>query len=92
MWIILGVVTIVGVWFVGDTGRAAQARDAAHPVLENRLATYAVAAVALLVLALFAPTVATSWVAALVLVVLIVAGIEVVRRIVLGETRSPAGR
>ena len=91
VWIILGVVTIVGVWFVGDTGRAAQARDAAHPVLENRLATYAVAAVALLVLALFAPTVATSWVAALVLVVLIVAGIEVVRRIVLGETRRPAG-
>jgi len=91
VWIILGVVTIVGVWFVGDTGRAAQAREAAHPLLENRLATYAVAAVALLVLALFAPTVATSWVAALVLVVLIVAGIEVVRRIVLGETRSAAG-
>ncbi len=91
VWIILGVVTIVGVWFVGDTGRAAQARDAAHPVLENRLATYAVAAGALLVLALVAPTVATSWVMALILIVLIVAGIEVVRRIVLGATRSPAG-
>ena len=92
VWIILGVVTIVGVWFVGDTGRAAQARDAAHPVLENRLATYAVAAVALLVLALVAPTVATSWVMALILIVLIVAGIEVVRRIVLRETRSEVGR
>ena len=90
VWIILGVVTIVGVWFVGDTGRAAQAREAAHPLLENRLATYAVAAVALLVLALFAPTVATSWVAALVLVVLIVAGIEVVRSIALRESRQPA--
>jgi hypothetical protein len=92
VWIILGVVTIVGVWFVGDTGWAAQARDAAHPVLENRLATYAVAAGALLVLALVAPAVATSWVMALILIVLIVAGIEVVRRIALGETRSPAGR
>ena len=92
VWIILGVVTIVGVWFVGDTGRAAQARDAAHPVLENRLATYAVAAVALLVLALVAPTVATSWVMALILIVLIVAGIEVVRRVVLRETRSEVGR
>jgi hypothetical protein len=91
VWIILGVVTIVGVWFVGDTARAAQARDAAHPVLENRLATYAVAAGALLVLALVAPTVATSWVMALILIVLIVAGIEVVRRIALGETRSAAG-
>ena len=91
VWIILGVVTIVGVWFVGDTGRAAQARDAAHPVLENRLATYAVAAGALLVLSLVAPTVVTSWVMALILIVLIVAGIEVVRRIVLGATRSPAG-
>ena len=88
VWIILGVVTIVGVWFVGDTGRAAQARDAAHPVLENRLATYAVAAGALLVLALVAPTVATSWVTALILIVLVVAGIEVVRRIVLAETQE----
>ena len=51
-------------------------------------ATYAVAAGALLVLALVAPTVATSWVMALILIVLIVAGIEVVRRIVLGETSS----
>ena len=91
VWIILGVVTIVGVWFVGDTARAAQARDAAQPVLENRLATYAVAAGALLVLALVAPTVATSWVMALILIVLVVAGIEVVRRIALGETRSAAG-
>ena len=91
VWIILGVVTIAGVWFVGDTGRAAQAREAAQPVLQNRLATYAVAAVALLVLALVAPTVVTSWLMALILVVLVVAGIEVVRRIALGEARSAAG-
>ena len=44
VWIILGVVTLVGVWFVGDTRRAVQARRAAQPVLENRLATYGIAA------------------------------------------------
>ena len=29
VWIVLGIVTLVGVWFVGDTRRAAQARRAA---------------------------------------------------------------
>ena len=91
VWIILGLITLVGVWFVGDSRRAGQARRAATPALESRPTTYAIAAVGILVLALFAPTVATSWVAALVLVILVVAGIEVVRRVVLEETRSPAG-
>ena len=89
VWIILGVITLIGVWFVGETARAAQARRAAAPALASRPTTYAIAAVAILVLALFAPAIATSWLTALVLVILVVAGIEVVRRIVLGETRSP---
>ena len=55
VWIILGVVTIAGVWFVGETRRAADARRAAAPVLENRVTTYAIAAGALLALALVAP-------------------------------------
>ena len=92
VWIILGLITLVGVWFVGDSRRAGQARSAATPALESRPTTYAIAAVGILVLALFAPTVATSWVAALVLVILVVAGIEVVRRVVLAETGSPAAR
>ena len=41
VWITLGVVTLVGVWFVGETDRAAQARRAAQPVLQNRVTTYA---------------------------------------------------
>ena len=85
VWIILGIVTLVGVWFVGDTSRAAQARRAAAPVLESRVTTYLVAAVALLVIALVAPTVVTSWVMALVLIALIVAGVEVVRGVVRRE-------
>ena len=85
VWIILGTVALVGVWFVGETRRAADARRAAQPVLENRVTTYALAAGALLVLALVAPAIARGWLSALVLVGLIVAGIEVVRSIALRE-------
>ena len=70
---------------MGETRRAADARRAARPVLENRVTTYALAAGALLVLALVAPAIARGWLSALVLIALIVAGIEVVRSIVLRE-------
>jgi hypothetical protein len=85
VWIVLGIVTLVGVWFVGDTRRAAQARRAAAPVLESRPATYAFAAVALLVVALVAPPIARGWLTALVLIALVVVGVEVVRSIALRE-------
>ena len=85
MWIILGVVTLVGVWFVGETGRAAQARRAAQPVLENRVTTYALAAGALLVLVLVAPAIARGWLSALVLLALVILGVEVIRNIALRE-------
>ncbi len=90
VWIILGVVTIAGVWFVGETRRATDARRAAAPVLENRVTTYAIAAGALLALVLIAPQIARGWLSALLLIALIVAGIEVVRAIVLREARQPA--
>jgi hypothetical protein len=90
VWIILGVVTVAGVWFVGETRRAADARRAGRPVLENRVTTYAIAAGAVLVLALVAPAVARGWLSALVLIALIVAGIEVVRAVVLREARQHA--
>jgi hypothetical protein len=90
VWIILGIVTLLGVWFVGGTRRAADARRAAMPVLENRVSTYAIAAGALLVLVLVAPAIARGWLSALLLIALIVAGIEVVRAIVLREARQPA--
>jgi hypothetical protein len=83
--ITLGLVTLAGVWFVGETRRAAQARRAAAPVLENRVTTYGIAAVALLVLALVAPLFARGWLMSLVLIGLAVAGIEVVRSIVSRE-------
>jgi hypothetical protein len=86
--ITLGLVTLAGVWFVGETHRAAQARRAAAPVLENRVTTYGIAAVALLVLALVAPLFARGWLMSLVLIALAVAGIEVVRRVV-GQEQQP---
>jgi len=85
--ITLGLVTLVGVWFVGDTTRAADARRAAAPVLESRARTYTIAAVALLVLALAAPLFARGWPMSLVLIGLAVAGIEVVRNIVQREAQ-----
>jgi hypothetical protein len=85
--ITLGIVTLVGVWFVGDTKRAADARRAAAPVLESRAWTYTIAAVALLVLALAAPLFARGWPMSLVLIGLAVAGIEVVRNIVQREAQ-----
>ena len=90
MWIILGLITLVGVWFVGDTARAAQARRAAAPVLESRPTTYGIAAVGLLALALVAPQVSRGWLSALVLIGLVVAGIEVVRSIVTRGAQQPA--
>ena len=82
VWIILGVITLIGVWFVGETDRAARARRAAAPTLENRAATYGIAAVAVLALVLVAPQISRGWLSALLLVGLVVAGIEVVRGIV----------
>ena len=89
VWIILGVVTLLGVWFVGDSSRAARARGVASPVLESRPTTYAIAAGALLALVLVAPQIARGWLSALLLIALIVAGIEVVRNIVLRDAQQP---
>ena len=61
VWIILGVITLVGVWFVGETPRAARARVAARPALRSRATTYGIAAVAILVLVLVAPQLARGW-------------------------------
>ena len=89
VWIILGIVTLIGVWFVGDTRRAAQARGTAQPILESRPTTYTIAAVALLVIALVAPAVARGWLMTLLLIALVVAGIEVVRSLALRGAPQP---
>jgi hypothetical protein len=90
VWIILGVVMLAGVWFVGETQRAVQARRAAQPILENRVTTYAIVAGALLVLVLVAPFFTRGWVMTLLLIALVIAGVEVIRNIVQREAQQPA--
>ena len=92
VWIILGLVTLVGVGSSATPSRrAGTPRRSARPG-EPRT-TYAIAAVALLMIALLAPTVATSWVMALFLIALIVAGLEIVCRVIVGrEAASPPNR
>jgi len=89
VWIVLGVVTLLGVWFVGESRRAGQARRASAPILGSRPTTYTIAVVALLVVALVTPPIARGWLTALALIALAVAGIEVVRAIVNRESPHP---
>ena len=64
VWIVLGIVTLLGVWFIGESRRAAQARRASAPILESRPTTYTIAVVALLVVALVTPPIARGWLTA----------------------------
>src|SRR5262245_40205805 len=89
-WIVFGVVTLIGVWFVGDTALAARARSAATPTLGSRPATYGIVAVGLLALILVAPKLSRGWLSALLLIGLVVAGVEVIRSIVLREAHRGA--
>ena len=87
VWITLGLVLLVGVWFVGDTRRSLQARRAAQPALENRWAAYGIVVGFVLILALIAPLFARGWLASLVTLALLIAGVEVVRNIVQREAQ-----
>jgi hypothetical protein len=91
VWIIFGVLMLLGVWFVGESRLAAKARHAAAPTLESRPATYGIVAVGLLVLVLVAPQLARGWLSALLLIGLVIAGVEVVRSIVIRDTAPSSG-
>ncbi len=89
VWITLGAVLLLGVWFVGNTNLASRARRAAQPVLQNRLTTYGIVAAALLVVALIAPLFARGWIMALVTIALTIVGVEVVRSVAQREEQHP---
>jgi hypothetical protein len=91
VWIIFGVLMLLGVWFVGESGLAAKARRAAAPTLESRPTTYGIVAVGLLVLVLVAPQLARGWLSALLLIGLVIAGVEVVRGIVIRDPAPGSG-
>ncbi len=89
VWITLGAVLLLGVWFVGNTNPALRARRAARPFLQNRLTTYGIAAITLLILALIAPLFARGWIMATVTIALTIVGVETIRAIVQREAPKP---
>jgi hypothetical protein len=83
--IILGVLLLVGVWLVGSGGLAGRARRLVAPVAEKPLWTYGAVAGLVVLLAALVPLFQRGWLSFLVFIVLLVVGVEVVRRIVLDE-------
>ena len=92
VWIALGVIVLVGTWLIGPAGLAARARVALRPVAASLVWTYGLVAGLMVVLATFLPAFQRSFLAALVFLALLVAGVEVVRRLVLSDTTEPVTR
>lgn len=91
VWIAVGVLVLAGTWLVGPARAAARARVAARPIAESILWTYGLVAALMVVLATFLPAFQRSFIVGLVFLGILVAGVEVVRRLVLSDTR-PAVR
>ena len=85
-------IVLVGTWLVGPAGLAARARVALRPVATSLVWTYGLVAGLMVVLATFLPAFQRSFLAALVFLALLVAGVEVVRRFVLSDTGEVAPR
>jgi hypothetical protein len=83
--IVLGLLVLVGVWLVGSTNLAARARRLVAPVAEKPLWTYGAVAGLVVVLAALVPIFQRGWISFLVFIVLLVIGVEVLRRFVLAE-------
>lgn len=88
--ILLGVLVLAGVWLVGPTRLAARARELVSPVAERPLWTYGAVAGIVLVAASLVPLFQRGWISLLVFLVLLVIGVEVLRRILLGGPRATA--
>jgi hypothetical protein len=83
--IVLGLLLLVGVWLVGSTKLAGRARRLVAPIAEKPLWTYGAVAALVVLLAAVVPLFQRGWVSFLVFIVLLVIGVEVLRRIVLEE-------
>ena len=92
VWIALGVLVLVGTWLVGPARLAARARVALRPVATSLVWTYGLVAGLMVVLATFLPAFQRSFLAGLVFLAILVAGVEVVRRFVLSDTPEAASR
>jgi hypothetical protein len=83
--IVLGLLLLVGVWLVGPGSLSARARRLVAPVAEKPLWTYGAVAALVVVLATLVPVFQRGWLSFLVFLVLLVIGVEVLRRFVLAE-------
>jgi hypothetical protein len=85
--IVLGLLLLLGVWLVGSTSLAGRARRLAAPVAERALWTYGAVAGLVVLLAALVPLFQRGWISFLIFIVLLVIGVEVLRRFVLAEQR-----
>jgi len=88
--VVLGLVTLAGVWLAGPTRLAGRARKLVAPVAARPLWTYGALAGLVVLLAALVPLFQRGLVSVLVFVGLLVVGAEVLRRVVLRETGTPA--
>ena len=83
--IVLALLLLVGVWLVGPGSLSARARRLVAPVAEKPLWTYGAVAALVVVLATLVPVFQRGWLSFVVFLVLLVIGVEVLRRFVLEE-------
>jgi hypothetical protein len=88
--IVLGALALVGVWLVGASELAGRARGFVAPVAANPWWTYGIVALLVVALAALLPLFQRGLWGVLVFFVLLVAGVEFLRRYVLAERRSTA--
>ena len=86
--IVLALLLLVGVWLVGPGRLSARTRRLVAPVAEKPLWTYAAVAGLVVLLATLVPVFQRGWFSFLLFIVLLVVGVEVLRRIVLEEQRT----
>lgn len=88
--VVFGLFTLAGVWLAGPSGLAARARRRVAPVAARPLWTYGAVAGLIVLVAAIVPMFQRGLLSVLVFFVLIVVGVELLRRVVLRETGVPA--
>jgi hypothetical protein len=88
--VVLGLLTLAGVWLAGPTRLAGRARTLVAPLAARPLWTYGAVAGFVVLIAALVPLFQRGLISALLVVALLVVGVEVLRRVVLRETGTPA--
>ena len=88
--ITLGLLALLGIWLAGSTRLAVRARRHVAPVAARPLWTYGAVLGLVVLVAALVPLFQRGFISVLVFLVLIVVGVEALRRVVLSETGTPA--